>query len=84
MAYNGWTNRQTWNTELWWSNDEPTYRHKMDLIDGVDEDEAISSEFVRRHTLEVFPNGTPDMESAACFGGVNWQEIADGWEEERA
>lgn len=84
MAYNGWTNRATWNVELWFSNEESLYRFKMDQINGVRDPEEINGSFVRRCAEEIFPNGTPDMADAMCLAEVNWDEIADGWKEEYA
>lgn len=84
MAYNGWTNRETWNAELWVDNDEGCYMYKMDAINAVDDPEDIDGRFCERVVKDLFPNGTPDMKSEACFARVNWEEIADGWREEWA
>jgi len=74
--YQGWTNYHTWNANLWSMDDEEAYRYVVDHrpIDGYDVDtaEEVFSEF--------YPDGTPDMDGELP-DDINWQEIADAWNE---
>lgn len=44
--YNGWTNYETWATNLWLGNDEGTWNHWLsranDLVSDADGDEMLS------------------------------------------
>ena len=80
-GYNGWKNWETWNVALWVDNEEAIYRDRL-ARGRMNAEEA--EEFVR----EWFPNGTPDM-SGETFDpfkheatDVDWQELADHWNEE--
>jgi len=75
-TYNGWTNWATWNVNLWAMNDEYIYRMVM-RNQPYDADNV--EKMVRRH---IYPEGTPDMDSAKEMDDVNWEEIAEGWNEE--
>lgn len=72
--YNGWTNRSTWNVALWWGNDEGLYGLTCDRQREWDADDAQAL------VEEIWPDGTtPDGD---CLDDVNWEEIADAWNEE--
>jgi len=75
--YNGWANYATWNVNLWVINEEPAYR-AMDAHLIFTPDSA--REFVQRH----FPGGTPDLRNGRGLSEVDWQEIADAWNEGKA
>lgn len=75
MTYNGWTNWETWQILLWCNNDEGAYRWKREWLEdqrGVAPDERDVELFFRG----MFPNGTPDMDSADDLDDVDWDEIA--------
>ena len=72
--YNGWENWETWNVALWFANEEPLYRRTHS---GRPWTAAGAEELAR----EVYPDGTPDMDPAE-LARVDWQEIADAWNEE--
>ncbi|HSG62642.1 MAG TPA: hypothetical protein VLA24_14535 [Pseudomonadales bacterium] len=76
-GYNGWTNWDTWNVALWIDNDEPTYRYRRRYCGAGAWNATRAESFCR----EVFPNGTPDMDTPAeqSMESVDWQEIADNW-----
>ena len=76
--YNGWTNRETWNTSLWIGNEESLYN----LILGLCEESKNEGDFASK--LEYFlwliwDGKTPD---GFNLNKVNFMEIADSWCEE--
>lgn len=45
MAYQGWTNYETWCVNLWLSNEEPLYRDCLQLAaDVIEDDGELSGE----------------------------------------
>lgn len=78
MTYNGWTNWETWNLELWIDNSAWAYSAKVRLLETIDREveESDVEEFVERHQ----PHS--DLEPAD-LGQVNFEEIAESWESER-
>ena len=81
--YNGWTNWETWNVALWVDNEEETYKTKQRFVRGL---RILAwSDFVghvEHFCKEIYPNGTPDMDNSSEMRKVNYQEIADAWQEE--
>lgn len=75
QSYNGWTNWETWQVPLWIDNDECTYRARCRVSEWT-------ADSVENFAREMFPDGTPDMDTGADLDSVNWQEIADNWNEE--
>jgi hypothetical protein len=74
-SYEGWTNRETWNTYLWISNSQPIYKLVLKLM-GNASGSATTGEFA--DNLEQFlwilwEGKTPDGEP---LNPVNWVEIA--------
>lgn len=74
-GYQGWTNYETWNVALWAGNEEPSYRY-------VVENMPYTAEKAEQIAREMYPEGTPDMDSPQDMGKVNWDEIAEAWNEE--
>lgn len=74
--YNGWKNRETWNANLWLSNEEPLYRHCRELAQSVENNGALADE-IEGFALQIWPKGkTPDGDRLSL---VYWQEIADAF-----
>ena len=74
-SYEGWSNRETWNTHLWISNKESLYKLVLRLM-GNASGSATTGEFA--DTLEQFlwilwEGKTPDN---CSLKPVNWVEIA--------
>jgi hypothetical protein len=66
--YNGWTNWETWQVNLWvgdMATEENIKRWTPDMVED--------------YTWELYPNGTPDMSSAREYKKVNWKELAKYW-----
>ena len=82
--YNGWTNWETWNANLWIENDwrlgESYALQAGDLLGSYDEDEAIErlSGRIESDFDELMPEVSgffADMLNGA-MREVNWREIA--------
>lgn len=82
MSYEGWTNWNTWNVNLWFDNEEPLYKAKRRFMFNHGR-YGIKAEHLEQVARAIFPRGTPDMEQGASeLDAVNWQEIADAWQVE--
>ncbi len=85
--YNGWTNWETWQINLWLDNEEPLYREKQRFLRKVATwiDSGKSDDFIENeiccYVNETFPKGTPDMDPGD-MGKVNWEEIVRSFRDE--
>ena len=80
MAYNGWTNRQTWVVNLWMTNDD----YSQEIIDqgrpwSPDAIEALVDDMV----AEVMPD-TSSMVSDLFTLDIDYRELADSWNDVEA
>lgn len=75
-TYNGYANYETWNLCLWFDNDEGLYNLYRENAGKWDADSA------RVLAHEVFPTGTPDMDTPGDMCLVDWSEVAECWNEE--
>ena len=80
-GYEGWTNKETWNTYLWISNSQPVYKLVLRLM-GNSTGSATTGEFA--DSLEGFlwllwEGKTPDGDR---LNPVNWVEIATFFQSE--
>ena len=75
--YNGWTNRETWNVNLWVMNDEGLYSAMHQ------HSQPWTAESARDFVLDILPDGTPDMSGVKDYFAVNWEEIANAWNEDQ-
>ena len=83
MAYNGWSNYETWNVHLWLTNDEGSYEMARDAVRHARpnrEDEAIR-DLVREMAPDLGASMFSDLLTAA-LDSVNWQEVADAFKDE--
>ena len=81
-GYNGWTNRETWNVQLWITNDEPLYKLVKSLLGNPQKGSVTTGTFA--DDLEAFlwimwEGKTPD---GCRLNPVNWVEIATSWFED--
>jgi hypothetical protein len=75
-TYNGWANWDTWNTALWFQNDEGLYRSILADARRVRDRETneISPEDAEEIVMSHFDEAeTPD---GAYVGNCDWDEIA--------
>ena len=76
--YNGWTNRETWVVNLWFTNDECYYEELRSIIKNFDSDEqAEEIEQYAHWIIDVNEASmTTDLLSSTSLGRVDWHEIA--------
>ena len=75
--YNGWTNVQTWNTNLWMTNHS---RGMEQTILRIMRGQHINkfADNLETYMWIIWKGSTPDGYS---LKPVNWVEIADSWSE---
>ena len=74
MSYNGWTNWETWQILLWIDNDEQLYRMTRAYVRKNRHAQSLTA-LIEGWVRHLFPDGTPDMDSADEYTAVNWEEI---------
>ena len=85
MTYNGWTNYETWLTNLWFENFEFTDQIEDGVFDDMDDDEIKEfvadyiEEFVNEYTDQVVGETSGFVQDlvTSALGEVDWQDIAD-------
>ena len=87
MAYNGWSNYETWNVKLWMDNDEGSYRYWQEQTLEVweqtdhDKDETVRklADMIESEHQEAMPelSGTFSDLLGAALSEVDWHEIAE-------
>ena len=75
-TYNGWSNYQTWNANLWLSNDEPVYRIAWERTEGVTD--AHRAGVILRTVWRTFLSESAKAE-AKPSRFINWDEIGEAW-----
>ena len=79
--YNGWTNYETWNINLWIQDDEGFYNAMVeelrDILDRHENDwENVSLAEVRGMVRDVIGSKTPDG-VRTNDANIDWMEISD-------
>lgn len=80
--YNGWTNWETWNVNVWLNNDPTTY-HQGRFYANSDSQDAFE-QWAREH-IESAIKDTSSCAMDLVRAGldeVNFEEIYDGFKEE--
>lgn len=85
MAYNGWSNYETWNVKLWMDNEEGSYRYWNDEAHRIAEDNSKedATRILADQLKDEHQNNAPDLGASvwadllgAALSEVDWYEIA--------
>ena len=89
--YNGWTNYETWNYNLWLDNDEKSYFNLLEIIKAVfnTEEEQNQVSKLAKILEDLCNSNCPDLE-ASCYSDmlnasireINFYEIAEAYIED--
>lgn len=80
MAYNGWTNYETWLVNLWFGDSAAEYFADKEIRPTADHARAYVEDFYEM-TSTVEDGFLGDVINA-FMGRVDWQELADHYTEE--
>lgn len=80
--YNGYTNYETWNVNLWLENDEGIYSMIKEWAEEADDIGPLSQQ-IQEFVEEMNPLASDSSMFSdllgAAIGSVNWYEIAEYW-----
>jgi hypothetical protein len=87
MAYNGWTNYETWNVALWMDNDAGSYEQARDdarqALEDADNDADDAKQALAGTLQSQHEEALPDLGASvwadllgSALSDVNWHEIA--------
>lgn len=77
VEYEGWTNWETYNIHTWIMNYESFY----DRMVSERRKAKFTAESAKKLIQRVFPNGTPDMRSQKHLRKINYEELAEAFNE---
>ena len=85
MAYNGWTNYETWNVALWLDNEEGSYHYWNDRAQEIANDEGKEDGActLADELKASIGDNAPELEGtysdllSAALSEVDWYEIAE-------
>ena len=87
MAYNGWTNYETWNVALWMDNEAGSYEQARDdarqALEDADNDADDAKQALAGTLKSQHEEALPELGASvwadllgAALSEVNWHEIA--------
>ena len=94
MAYNGWTNYETWNVALWMDNDQGLYSMRCEWAQSAYDDNKDDLDAAKRQLADTIKDfmeeNNPLSSDASCYSDllsaalseVDWYEIAENWLED--
>lgn len=80
-TYNGWSNWETWNANLWLTNDQGTVGIVNEAIGG-ETTPWKAGEAIRDMVEELLADGIRLIGDELTMWRVDWTEIAEAWLEE--
>ncbi len=82
-TYNGWTNYETWNVNLWLTNDEGSYSMVREMAVRCADTETSRADLadeLKALVEEMMPDLGASMYAdllGAAISSVNWHELAE-------
>jgi len=80
--YNGWSNWETWNANLWLTNDQGTYGTCLEAI-GNETNRYEAGQCLREAVEMWADEGIRLIGDELTMWRIVWAEIADGFIEDR-
>ena len=90
MSYNGWSNYQTWLTNLWMDNSEGSQEYYQEIaqecLDEAEGDKQKATRNLAKHLEESHEESMEDLKLSVgvfsdllshALGSVDWHEIAE-------
>ena len=80
--YNGWANWETWNANLWLTNDPGTYEACLEAIGDLPRG-WMAGVALQEMVEELLADGIRLIGDEVTMWRIDWQAIADGFIEDR-
>lgn len=77
-------NQMAHKVRLWLDNDEPMYHTYREWLQNRNKSVQVTALEAAIFCFELFPKGIPEMTHVAQMAFVNWQHVADFFNEEYA
>jgi hypothetical protein len=83
MAYNGWTNKETWLVNLWYMDSMPDYFAGAGQyeVHAIDLEESVKQIAEECKALSELPAGLLSDFIDTCWAEVNWYELTESLNE---
>ncbi len=94
MAYNGWSNYETWNVALWIDNEQGSYSERCEMSQSIYDDANGDMDEAKRKLSDWLKDWIEEMNPIAsdaslfsdllnaALGEVDWYEIAENFLED--
>ena len=79
-GYSGWKNWETWQIMLWLDNEEGSYNAYRAFARATSY--SVTPSGAESFVKELMPEGTPDFDDASDYDVVDWDEIADAFNDD--